>query len=201
MPRKREQQTKLQKFSARPNEQMLRVHAVGELEGFDWEITGLCFSPDGVLLATGAEGAEEADTGAVRIWDVAQRTVLHTLSDLSAPVTDLSFSSDGTLLAIALSDGNVWVCTSEGELVDTLSNTVAGTRVTGAISVAFMPNDLLATVDESGIVHIWDVCPARLLQTFAGAPIPLPRATCRKQRPTVAWTLRGSKVCVRIRPT
>ena len=60
----------------------------------------MAFSPDGRLLATAFRGAE------IKLWDVEDGTLVHTLIDHETPITEypvveLAFSPDGKLLAVA----------------------------------------------------------------------------------------------------
>jgi WD40 repeat protein len=60
------------------------------------------FSPDGTLVA-GLQG-----TRLVRIWDVQTGSIFNAVGGPDAPITDLSFSSDGRYL-VAAGAGSAWV--------------------------------------------------------------------------------------------
>jgi WD40 repeat protein len=66
-------------------------------------LTALAFSPDGRVLATGA------DDGSIGIWDVPTRTLRETFSGHAAGVNALSFSPDGATLYSGSADGSVFV--------------------------------------------------------------------------------------------
>jgi WD40 repeat protein len=78
------------------------------LHGQDSEILSLAFSPDGDLLASGdcleeeylGGGTAECVRGAVLIWDLETRQLVETLTTGLQNTITMSFSPDGTLLAI-----------------------------------------------------------------------------------------------------
>ncbi|MFJ6676960.1 hypothetical protein ACIQMJ_38175 [Actinosynnema sp. NPDC091369] len=117
-------------------------------------VRAVAFSPDGQLMATGAENRE------VRLWrvtDPARPTPLGaTLTDLTGVVVSLAFSPDGKVLA---GTGNG--ATQLWGLADP-AHPVALGRMTGHIStvssVAFSPDGrTAATSGEDSTVRLWDV--------------------------------------------
>jgi WD40 repeat protein len=75
----------------------------------DWA-TAVAFSPDGTLLASGTKDLftnGEGDDG-VWLWDITQpQTPLIVLNGHKAPVNDVVFDPDGTLVASASADGTL----------------------------------------------------------------------------------------------
>jgi hypothetical protein len=73
-------------------------------------VTALVFSADGSLLVSAGRALDGSGDSAVRVWDVATRTLIATLETYDAApdavVTALAFNADGTLLAESLSQGS-----------------------------------------------------------------------------------------------
>jgi len=66
----------------------------------DDDVSAVAFSPDGVLLATGAGGFDATDDASIRIWRVADGELVRTLAGHGDWVNALAFSPDGgTLLS------------------------------------------------------------------------------------------------------
>jgi eukaryotic-like serine/threonine-protein kinase len=103
----------------------------------------MAFSPDGLLLACG--GAD----GGVRLWRIAPRALLATVTGQGKSIKAVAFSPDGSLLATA--DGDTVLLWNAA----TRTRVAALSRHTGPInSVAFSPRGgLLATA--GGSVDLW----------------------------------------------
>lgn len=73
-------------------------------------IRALAFSPDGHLLASGANRAYQTAEPTLRLWRVEDQRLLHDLPGHSDSVTGLASSADGRLLISASDDGTarVW---------------------------------------------------------------------------------------------
>src|SRR5262249_1861103 len=128
------------------------------------ELHRLAFSPDGKMLATGGWDSQ------VKLWDVATRQELRTLTGRPAhpanyeqqAVGSLTFSPDGTLLAVSFGPPNrvgydydqivkVWdLRTGETRTLPAHRNNIP--------SLAFSPDgQLLATASFDGTVKLWQV--------------------------------------------
>ena len=125
------------------------------------KVTGLAFSPDGALLASGGWGND----GKIRLWDVATRQAIATLEGHQFQVFSLAFSPDGTLLASASRDGMMLLWD-----IATRQATAFPREYTDWIfSVAFSPDGtLLASGGRDTMVRLWDVTTRQNIATFAG---------------------------------
>lgn len=119
------------------------------LGSHDWIVTCAAFSPDGKLLATGSEDAT------VKIWEVARRVLVTTLSALTGAVLSVEFTPDNRQLVTAGQGGTyVWDCA-----VWQITNVFEGQFASLARA-----SPLLATAETSyfqwwqppGAVRIWN---------------------------------------------
>ena len=88
---------------------------LGQLLGWEWQsetyvlkqqghffdVNAVAYSPDGQLIATGA------DDGKVKLWNATSGFCFVTFSDHSAPVSTIVFSHTGTVVFSASHDGTV----------------------------------------------------------------------------------------------
>jgi WD40 repeat protein len=139
---------------------------VMSLEGHGRDVTGVTFSPDGTLLATGTMqgGGGKDDPCEVFLWSAATGQRVRSFSGLSGPVARLAFSPDGKLLAAAtgsiqgLQVGKVrlWEVDS-GREVRTFSRPGVS-----PMSLAFRPDGkVLAVGNEDATVDLWEVSTGR----------------------------------------
>jgi WD40 repeat protein len=151
----------------------------GTFDGHGDGTFGAAFSPTENLLATGGWD------GRVRLWDVETnqlvRTIVHgSYTDGGYP-TSLTFSPDGSRLAVAGSGysltANVWDVAS-GELLYSLP-TGAGQYGTSSATVAFSPNGRYlvgatmryASPEWGGVIKIWDLDDGSLAREYTEEPI------------------------------
>jgi WD40 repeat protein/serine/threonine protein kinase len=118
------------------------------VEGVRGIFAGVEFSPDGQWFAA------PADPAGVTVWDAATGTTVTKLTGHDSPLTTVTFSPDGALLA-GTSEASptqpVWDVGS-GELLFSLTGHEGSAR-----SIAFSPDGRrLATGGNDGTVWIWD---------------------------------------------
>jgi len=119
----------------------------------------VAFSPDGRTLASGSND----DT--VKLWDVANGQLLHTLEGHTSNVTSVAFSPDGRTLASGSNDATVkmWDAT-RGKLLRTLSG-----HTNGVSSVAFSPDgQRIVTGSFDQTAKVWEAASGRELLTLKG---------------------------------
>jgi WD40 repeat protein len=136
-------------------------------ELFSWKadadsVSGVCFSPDGKLLASAGRGwdaARKKYLGEAKVWDVSpdnpkHKTELLSLRGHTGNVTSVCFSPDGRRLATASSDKTVkvWDTRTGQELLTVRGHTDA------VNSVCFSPDgQRLATASSDKTVKVWRV--------------------------------------------
>jgi WD40 repeat protein len=130
-------------------------------------------APDGRTLASSVNTT-------IALWDAATDTPRRSLKGHNAPVTSLSFSSDGKFLASASRDGHVflWECTAG-------SRYRSFQQAHGAEHVAISPPDAaIVAACGGGAASVWNVNRASSRWTLADATDSLvyvtfsPMATC-----------------------
>ncbi len=112
----------------------------------DLYIRSVCFSPNGKLLATGAEDK------LIRIWDLATRRVTRYLRGHEQDIYSLDFFPDGNRIVSGSGDKTVRIWDLEtGQCSLTLS------IEDGVTTVAVSPNgELIAAGSLDKIVRVWD---------------------------------------------
>jgi len=96
-------------------------------DGHAWEVTSVSFSPDGRLLASG--GADDT----IKLWRVADGSLVRILWGHTSFVTSVSFSPDGRLLASGSWDGTIRLWrVADGALRQTYNQ-----EIFGAFSIQF----------------------------------------------------------------
>jgi len=135
---------------------------------YDYTFT-LAYNRDGSRLAT----ADYADR--VILWDVRNRHRLRIIKGVNGPSSSsdpassqpnaLAFSSDGTMLATAGSDGVAFWDSGTGHTAAPPIHIVGG-----AHSIAFSPNGRTLAIDANDGVELWDLSTRQII----GAPLPGP---------------------------
>ena len=119
------------------------------------------FSPDGQLLAF-------INWDGVRLWDVGSQSVITTLPGDVVPLVPLSFSPEGSLLAITFADGD----SSTVKLWDVSTRQTITTFEPAAFAVFSPDGDVLAYFSPEGI-RLWDVERQAVITTLPGDVVPL----------------------------
>jgi WD40 repeat protein len=127
-------------------------------EGDPTQIQAVAISPDGRTLA--AAGVD----GTLKLWDLANARLLHTLSGRGAHIWHVAFSPDGKTLASGSADRTItlWEVAS-GKVRQSLRG-----HTNQVFRVAFAPDGkTLASTGEDRSVKLWDVDTGRLRRTLA----------------------------------
>ncbi|KAI9782387.1 MAG: hypothetical protein M1839_005260 [Geoglossum umbratile] len=126
--------------------------------GGDLYVRGVCFSPDGKYLATGAED------NLVRLWDIEAETIRCTFPGHEQDIYALDFARNGRIIASASGDRTVRLWDPDSGLA-----VLALTADDGLTSVAISPDARFVaagSLDKS--LRVWDVSNGSLVQKYDG---------------------------------
>ncbi|MCY3872349.1 MAG: hypothetical protein OXG87_22625, partial [Gemmatimonadetes bacterium] len=132
---------------------------ISTLEEHTREISSVVFSPDGKMLASGAED------NTVKLWDVATGENTATLEEHTSWISSVAFSPDGATLASGSGDRTIKLWdVATGENTATLEG--HGVEV---LSVIFSPDGTtLASGSNDKTIKLWDVATGKNISTFEG---------------------------------
>lgn len=131
----------------------------------DLYIRSVRFSPDGKLLATGAEDRK------IRIWDIARKGIRTTYDGHQQEIYSLDFSLDGRLIVSGSGDRTtrIWDMHDNTCKVFTIVDVVDPSTDAGVTSVAISPRaDLVAAGSLDNVIRIWDVASGVLVEMLRG---------------------------------
>ncbi|KIL53808.1 hypothetical protein M378DRAFT_19534 [Amanita muscaria Koide BX008] len=121
----------------------------------DLYIRSVCFSPDGKLLATGAEDKQ------IRIWDISKKCIVRVFDSHQQEIYSLDFSLDGRLIVSGSGDktAHIWDMANADAppKVLTINDPDSLNGDAGVTSVAISPNgQFVAAGSLDTVVRIWD---------------------------------------------
>jgi general transcriptional corepressor TUP1 len=128
-----------------------------EKEG-DLYIRSVCFSPDGKLLATGAEDKR------IRVWEIASQRIRNTFDGHEQDIYSLDFAKNGRLIASGSGDKTVRLWD-----IDTNSQVMVLSIEDGVTTVAMSPDGryvAAGSLDKS--VRVWDCSSGYLAERLEG---------------------------------
>jgi WD40 repeat protein len=139
-----------------------RPHVAAVVVGVDSQVEGEVLSPDGRMLAT------SDDNGRIRLWDIATRRIIATLTDPNRGegIAGVAFSQDGRILAAA-DDGNgriyLWNIATR-----TITATLTDPGNHGISDVEFSPDDRVLAADDNTKTYLWNLATRKITETLNG---------------------------------
>ncbi|KAL2050771.1 hypothetical protein ABVK25_009009 [Lepraria finkii] len=124
----------------------------------DLYIRSVCFSPDGMYLATGAEDK------LIRVWDIQSRTIRTTFAGHEQDIYSLDFASNGRQIASGSGDHTVRVWDIEQNR-EVLNLSIED----GVTTVAISPGgDYVAAGSLDKSVRVWDIRSGNIIGRLDG---------------------------------
>ncbi|KAK3676456.1 general transcription repressor [Recurvomyces mirabilis] len=145
-------------FDVQTGKQVCHLQDSATTQDGDLYIRSVCFSPNGLFLATGAEDK------IIRVWDIASRSIRHSFAGHDQDIYSLDFASDGRYIASGSGDRTIrlWDI-QENQCVLTLQ------IEDGVTTVAISPDGryvAAGSLDKS--VRIWDTTTGVLVERTEG---------------------------------
>jgi general transcriptional corepressor TUP1 len=135
----------------------LQDEAVADKDG-DLYIRSVCFSPDGKLLATGAEDRR------IRVWNIEEKRIRNTFDGHEQDIYSLDFARNGRHIASGSGDKTVRLWDIESN-----SQTMVLSIEDGVTTVAISPDGRFVaagSLDKS--VRVWDCSSGYLMERLEG---------------------------------
>lgn len=127
-------------------------------EDGDLYIRSVCFSPNGLFLATGAEDK------VIRVWDIANRTIKNSFTGHDQDIYSLDFAPSGRLIASGSGDRTVRLWD-----LDTNVQVLHLSIEDGVTTVAISPdNRFVAAGSLDKSVRVWDIRTGQLVVRLDG---------------------------------
>ena len=123
-------------------------------------LTGMCFSPKGLLLASAGKDSS------IKLWDTNTRKIKNRLSGHSGVITDLAFSPTDYRLATAGEDMTVRLW-SRSENYENVSVIKAHDTAVNAVSIS-ADGKILASGGGDSLIKLWDPVTENLITTLSG---------------------------------
>lgn len=152
-------------FDTKTGEKVCVLVDANVAEQGDLYIRSVRFSPDGKLLATGAEDRR------IRIWDIAKKRIRHIFDGHQQEIYSLDFSRDGRLIVSGSGDKTtrIWDMYDNSCKILTITDADSLNNDAGVTSVTISPDaSLVAAGSLDSIVRIWDVASGTLLERLRG---------------------------------